>query len=102
MFGPHIIFGLAVFSGNVNEWYGHLKDDGLIGSYGGFLDIPFVTWPIFNNKIKQEIPLHIDLAKYVYLMNNIQIPLMSSFKHQGTHTTLSCKSIALSYIVECI
>jgi hypothetical protein len=86
----------------VNEWYGRLKDDGLVGLYGGYLDILFATWPIFDNEIEQEIPLNIDLARYVYLTNNIQIPLTPSFKHQGTHATLSFKSAALSYIVKCI
>jgi len=47
-FGPHTVFGLAVFSGNVNEWYGRLKDDGLVGLYGGYLDILFATWPILQ------------------------------------------------------
>lgn len=78
-FGPHTVFGLAVFSGNVDEWYGRLKDDGLVGSYGGVLDIPFVTWPIFDNEIEQDIPLNIDLTRYVYLTNHIPIPLTPSF-----------------------
>ena len=100
-FGPHTVFGLAVFSGNVNEWYDHLKDDGLVGSYSGFLDIPFVTWPIFDNEIEQEIPLNIDLARCVHLTNNIQIPLRPPFKHQGTRATLSFMFVALSYIIKC-
>jgi hypothetical protein len=41
-FGPHNVFGLAVFSGNIDKWYGHLKEDGLVDSYGGDLEIPFV------------------------------------------------------------
>ena len=102
-FGPHTIFGLAVFAGNVNEWYGRLKEDGLVGSYGGLLDIPFVTWPIFDNEIEQFIPLNIDLARYVYLItNNIQFQLTPSFEHQGTRATLSFKCAALSSIEKCI
>ena len=98
-FSPHTIFGLAVFAGNVNEWYGCLKDNGLVGSYGSILNIPFVTWPIFDNEIEQYIPLNIDLARYVYLItNNIQFQLTPSFEHQGIHTTLSfnCKMYSMS------
>jgi hypothetical protein len=51
MFGTHNVCGLAVFSGNVDKWYGRLKEDGLVDSYGGGLKILFVTWPIFNNEI---------------------------------------------------
>ena len=66
-FGPHDVLGLAVFSGNVNEWYDRLKDDGLVGSYGGILDIPFITWPIFNNAIEEDVPLDIEFARYILL-----------------------------------
>jgi hypothetical protein len=65
VFGPHDIFGLAVFSGNVNEWYHRLKDDGLVDSYGGHLQIPFVTWPIFNDEIEGDVPFNIDLTRYI-------------------------------------
>lgn len=64
-FGPYDVFGLAVFSGNVDEWYGRLKDDGLVESYGGHLKIPFVTWPLFNNEIEGEVPINIELARYI-------------------------------------
>ena len=64
-FGPRNIFGLAVFSGNVDEWYGRLKEDGLVESYGGHLEIPFITWPIFNNEIEGEVPINIELARYI-------------------------------------
>ena len=63
MFGPHNVFGLAIFSGNVDEWYGRLKEDGLVDSYRGDLEILFVTWPIFNDEIAREVPLNIDLAR---------------------------------------
>jgi hypothetical protein len=43
VFSPHDVFWLAVLSGNADEWYDHLKDNGLVGLYGGILDIPFVT-----------------------------------------------------------
>ena len=66
-FGLHDIFGLAVLSGNVEEWYHRLKDDSMVGSYRGILDIPFVTWPIFNDEIKDGIPLNIDFARYILL-----------------------------------
>jgi hypothetical protein len=62
-FGPHDVFGLAILSGNVDEWYGRLKEDGLVDSYGGGLEIPFVTWPIFNEEIEREVPFNIDLAR---------------------------------------
>jgi hypothetical protein len=62
-FGPHDVFGLAVLSGNVDEWYGRLKEDGMVDSYGGDLEIPFVTWPIFNDEIGREVPFNIDLAR---------------------------------------
>ena len=67
MFGPHDIFGLAILSGNVEEWYYHLKEDGMVGSFGHILEILFVTWPIFNNKIKDGIALNIDFARYILL-----------------------------------
>jgi len=62
-FGPHDVFGLVVLSGDIQEWYVRLKNDGLVRSYGGILDIPFVTWPIFDNEIEEDIPLNIDLAR---------------------------------------
>jgi hypothetical protein len=64
-FGPHDVFGLAVLSGNVEEWYHRLKYDGMVGSYEDILDIPFVTWPIFNDEIKDGIPLNIDFGRYI-------------------------------------
>ena len=64
VFGPHDVFGLAIFSGNVDQWYGHLKEDGLVDSYGGRLEIPFVMWSIFNDEIEHEVPFNIDLARY--------------------------------------
>jgi hypothetical protein len=51
-FGPHDVLGLAVFSGNVYEWYDCLKNDSLVGSYRGILNIPFITWSIFDNAIE--------------------------------------------------
>ena len=63
VFGPHNVFGLLVLSGDTLEWYDRLKNDALVGSYRGVLDIPFVTWPIFNNEIEDDIPLNIDLAR---------------------------------------
>ena len=64
-FIPHNRFRLVVLSGDIQEWYVHLKNDSLIGSYSGILDIPFVTWLIFNNdsEIEEDIPLNIDLAR---------------------------------------
>jgi hypothetical protein len=62
-FGPHDVFGLIVFSGDTQGWYDRLKNDGMVGSYGGVLDIPFVTWPIFDEEIEADIPLNIDLAR---------------------------------------
>jgi len=64
-FGPEDVFGLAVLSGDVDQWYDLLKEDGLVGSYGGVLDIPFITWPIFNDEIEEDIPINIDLARYI-------------------------------------
>jgi hypothetical protein len=64
VFGPHDVFGLVIFSGNVEEWYGHLKEDSLLGLYGGRLEILFVTWLIFNDEIEREVPFNIDLARY--------------------------------------
>ena len=63
VFGPHDIFGLIVFSGDTQGWYDCLKNDGMVRSYGSILDIPFVTWPIFDNEIEADIPLNIDLAR---------------------------------------
>ena len=63
VFGPHDIFGLLILSGDTLEWYDRLKNDALVGSYRGVLDIPFVMWPIFNNEIEDDIPLNIDLAR---------------------------------------
>ena len=63
VFGPHNVFWLAVFSGNVDKWYGCLKEDGLVDSYGGSLEILFVTWPIFNDEIGRKVPFNIDLAR---------------------------------------
>ena len=55
--------GWLFFSGNVDQWYGHLKD-GLVDSYEGHLEIPFVTWPIFNDEIEYKVPFNIHLARY--------------------------------------
>ena len=65
-FGPHSIFGLAILSGHIDEWFARLQNDGLVGSYGGVLEIPFVTWPIDDDDIQADIPLTIDLARWVY------------------------------------
>ena len=62
MFGPHNVFGLAIFSGNVDEWYGCLKEDGLVDSYGGDLKIPFVTW----TRLRVKFPLTLTLQGNFY------------------------------------
>ena len=63
LFGLHNVFGLIILSGVTQGWYDCLKNDSMVGSYSSVLDIPFVTWPIFDNEIEADIPLNIDLAR---------------------------------------
>lgn len=56
--------GIALFDGSFKGWCDTLRSCGAIEIYGEG-EIPFVTWPIFNDTLANDVPLALDIARYV-------------------------------------
>lgn len=59
--------GIILFQGAFNGWCDRLRSCGSVGIFGEN-QIPYVTWPLLDDDLADDVPLALDIARYGFLL----------------------------------